>query len=335
MTRAAGIVCGLLVLSALAGCGDDDDPAATTTTSTTATTAVANDELELLEVPVAGFAERSATFANLDYTLLDATVTNQDLRAYADGSGPSATANTHLIVDVRVTNDTARQLESDADAIALELDGRNIGVADDFLSDVTGFIGANQEVDGFLAFAVDPDTAVDDAVIVFGVEPDRTVSLPLTGAVDPDVFPVELALTGAANGAGPTNSGTIAFEVIEGTLFVDLPHGDTTSPTGERADEGEVFIQVHVQATKTDGRGNDLLSDAAFRLLVDGVARAPFDVATAPTGSTPTPTAEPGVTVDAWVLFAVDAGADTYVLEVGDADAPGGPGSIPLAIDVP
>jgi hypothetical protein len=34
--------------------------------------------------------------------------------------------------------------------------------------------------------------------------------------------------------------------------------------------------------------------------------------------------------VDTWVLFAIDAGADTYVLEVGDLDE--APGSIPIEL---
>ncbi len=122
----------------------------------------------------------------------------------------------------------------------------------------------------------------------------------------------------------------IRFELLDAALFDDLPHGDTTSPTGERADEDEIFLQVHLRATKIEGRGNDVLGNDAFRLLVDGVPRGPFDSATAPDGSTPTPTAEPGVAVDAWVLFVIDPGAGTYVLEVGDLDE--APGSIPIEL---
>lgn len=330
MRRAGGVVFGvLLLLGGLAACGDDDDAAPDTTSSTTSsTTAPAGDELELVERAVDEFSERSVTFANLTYTLLDATVTNADLRAYADGTAPEATAVTHLVLDVRVTNDSGRQLESDEDAIALELADRRVGLADPFLSDVTGFIGANQDVDGFLAFELDDDAlSVGDAVLVLGVAPDRPARLPLTADVGDDPLPVARDLSGSADGVGPTNGGTLRFDLVGMRLFADLPHGDTTSPTGERADEGELFLQVHVRVTKTEGRGNDVLADA-FRLDVDGAARPAFDVATAPEGSAATPTAEPDVTVDAWVLFTIDTSAESYTLLVGDADE--NPGSLPL-----
>lgn len=333
MTRLTGAVCSIFLLLGLVACGGDDDDVAATTTAPTdeSTTSAADKGPTLTETPIEGFEERSATFGNLTYVVSSAAVTNQDLRSYAEGSEPEPTETTHLVLEVTVENPTARQIESDADAIRLDVDGDELAVADDFLTDATGFIGANQTVDGFLAFEVDADASIDDATLVFGADPDRPVLLPLTEPVPEQELPLVVEVTGTAVGTGPTNGGTLSFELLEATLFADLPHGDTTSPTGERADEGEIFVQLHVQVTKTEGRGNDLLSDAAFKLLVDDVPRAPFDSATAPEGSTPTPTAEPGATVDAWVLFAVDAGADSYVLQVGAADD--SPGTI--TIDLP
>ena len=329
MTRFAGISYSVLLVLGLAGCGGDDSPQATTTTVEARTT-TGVDSSTLSEERVDGFEERDVTFANLTDTVLDAKVSNQDLRSYAEGAEPEATGTLHLILDVQVANPTGRQIENDADAISLELGNDTIGVADDFLTEATGFIPANETVDGFLAFEVDVDAPVAEAVLVLGAAPDRPVGLPLTGEVPEPDFPIELTVSGTADGTGPTNGGTIRFELLDATLFDDLPHGDTTSPTGERADEGEIFVQVHLRATKIDGRGNDVLADSAFRLLVDGVPRGPFDSATAPDGSTPTPTAEPDVAVDAWVLFAIDAGADTYVLEAGDLDE--APGSIPIEL---
>lgn len=335
MKRIAGTVGVLLLVAAVASCGGDDDDvsAASTTTAdvTGETTTTASGQPELRDEDVAGFERRAVVFANLTYSVEAAHVSNQDLRSYAEGTDPEPTTTSHLILDVQVENPTSRQIESDADAIALEIDGTTVGVADDFLTDATGFIPANEAVDGFLAFEIDPSTDPAVAMLVFGAAPDRPAMLPLTGDVPPAAFPVEVAVSGEADGVGPTNSGTIRFELLGATLFDDLPHGETTSPTGERADVGEVFVQLHVRATKTDGRGNDLLGDDAFALLVDGVPRGPFDSATAPEGSTPTPTAEPAVAVDAWVLFAVDAGAETYVLQVGDPNS--SPGTI--AVELP
>ena len=320
-----------LVLLAPVACGDDDAESVTSTTTTVAAAGPTSTEAEqtaLSDEPVTGFEQRMVTFANLTYTVLDAHVSNQDLRSYAEGSEPQTTDARHLVLDVEVANPTGRQLESDGDAISLEVGGDTLSVADPFLTDAIGYVPANATVDGFLAFELDTAAPVTESVLVLGAAPDRPARLPLTGSVPDAGYPVELEVSGSADGTGPTNGGTIRFELLDATLFADLPHGDANSPTGERADEGEIFLQVHLRATKVEGRGNDLLGDGAFRLLVDGVPRAPFDSATAPEGSTPTPTAEPNVAVDAWVLFAVDEGADTYVLEVGDLEQD--PGSLPI-----
>lgn len=333
MTRSTGIGCCFLLV--LAACGGDDDDSATTTTTAAVvdeTTTSTDEGPELSEEPIAGFEAREVTFGNLTYAVADAVVSNQDLRTYAEGSDPEATDTTHLILEVQVENPTSRQIESDADAISFDLEGDEIGVADDFLTEATGFIPANETIDGFLAFEIDPAADVADGEIVFGAAPDRPARLPLTGTVPEPTLPLEVDVTGSADGVGPTNGGVLTFELLGATLHDDLPHGDTTSPTGERADEAEVFVQLHLRITKVDGRGNDLLGDQAFKLLVDDVPRSPFDSATAPEGSTGTPTAEPGAAVDAWVLFAVDSGASSYVLQVGAADE--NPGSIAIELPV-
>lgn len=333
MRRIAGAACSVLLVVGAAACGGDDDDAATTTTTTEAqsTTTEAEDAPEeVTDEEVEGFEERAITFGNLTYTVVAAHVTNQDLRTYAEGSEAEVGDATHLILDVEVENATGRQIESAAAAINLVIGDDSSGVADDFLTDATGFIAANETVDGFFAFEIDEDAAAEDAELVFGIAPDREARLPLTGEVPDSEFPVEFPVSGTANGVGPTNGGTISFELLDATLFEDLPHGDTTSPTGERADDDEIFVQIHVRATKTDGRGNDVLGVDAFRLVVDGTPRSPFDVAIAPEGSTPGPTAEPGAAVDAWVLFAIESDGTEYVLEAGDLEQ--SPASLPIEL---
>ena len=140
-------------------------------------------------------------------------------------------------------------------------------------------------------------------------------------------------MSGSAEGVGPTNGGTFVFTVVDITLSEDRPHEHANSPTGLRADEDELFLVVHVQAEKVAGRGNDLLSVDAFRLLVDGLPRSPWDTAIDPLGSNESPTAEPGAVEDAWVAFLVPIDATELALQAGDlAD----PGVIPLNLpDLP
>ena len=313
-------------------CGDSDtEQPARSTTEPSAATSTTVDEASPDVRRFDAFEARSVQFGNLVYTLEAVRVTNQTLRSLADDAEPEVGDSHHLVIDVRVSNETGRAIESDDESIGLEVGGDRTPLADAFLSDAVGIIRADTSVESFLAFEVDDADEVDlaSATVVFGTSPDRPARLPLGGDVPEPELPLSFELTGTSTGVGPTNAGPIEFTALDGAAFADLPHGDTTSPTGERADAGEIFLQIHVRATKTDGRGRDLLSDA-FRLLVDGVPRAPFDVATTASGSTPTPTADVGAAVDAWVLFVVPTDGGAFVLQVGDpAEAPG---TIPLAV---
>src|SRR5690606_25164237 len=96
-----------------------------------------------------------------------------------------------------------------------------------------------------------------------------------------------------AEGVGPTNGGTIVFTVLDVTYAIDRPLEESNSPTGNRADEGEVFLTIHLRAEKTSGRGNDVLQ-GGLRLRVDDAPIAPWDAAIAETGSTESPFVEPG-----------------------------------------
>ena len=276
-----------------------------------------------------GLDEREITFANLRYVVTGGVLTDQDLRSYRDGTDPEKSDEVHVILDVRVDNETGRQLDSDDAAISLVVDGdRRLPVASSFLWDATGFIRANSTVTSHLAFEVD-ELDLSSAVLTFGAQPDAPASLPLVGEVPDDGFPVEFELSGTATGVGPTNGGTVQFEVVAGDLFLDLPHGLTTSPTGERANADERFLRLLVRTEKLDGRGDDLLVDA-FRLAVGPQRLVSFDVADDPAGSTGSPRATLGATTDVYVLFVVPADATEVTLEVGDAAET--PGTIPLTL---
>jgi hypothetical protein len=199
-----------------------------------------------------------------------------------------------------------------------------------FLSGVVGIIPEAAAVDTFLAFEVPPDVDLTGAVLRIGAAPDRPASLPLTGEVPSPEYPQTVDVEGSAEGIGPTNGGTIVFTLVDGTLSEDRPHERSNSPTGLRADTGELFLVLHVQAEKVEGRGNDILGPDAFRLLVDGTPRAPWDVATDPLGSNDSPTAMPNAVVDAWVAFLTPTDASEFALLAGDLSDE--PGTIPVEL---
>ncbi len=340
----AGGPTALLVL--VAGCsgisGEDtttsQPPIATsqppTTVATTTTTTEVDPEPVLVSVELAGFEPRSVVFGNVEFTITGVRVSNQELGSYAEGGEPIVDEdNFYAYLDITAQNMMSNtQTEGFSEEIyKLVVDDRELDAAFEmsFMSDVAGIIGPNTTVDTFLAFPISEEADLADADFLIGVRPDRKASLPLTGDVVANPYPIQVELSGSAEGVGPTNGGTIVFTVVDATLSEDLPHEHANSPTGLRADEDELFLVVHVLAEKIAGRGNDLLGVDAFRLLVDGLPRSPWDSAIDPLGSNESPTAEPGAVEDAWVAFLVPVDATELVLQAGDlAD----PALIPLTL---
>lgn len=354
--RRVGHTCAgvILVGSLLAGCGGDDDaaPAATATpvveatevpttppepTATEVPTATPDPtptpEPQVIEEAIAGFAEGTVVFGNVEYTATRAVVTNQDLRSYAEGTEPEVDEGArYVVVDVTATNLLgSTQIGLDDDQVGLVVGDIRLPLEQGFLSDITTFVQPAATVRSFVAFALAADDDPAAAAVVFGATPDRLAALPLTAAVTDLGYPIVTPIEGQGVGTGPTNGGTLVFELQEALVAIDLPHEAVTSPTGQRADVGEVFVRLHVTVEKTEGRGNDLLSDA-FRLVVDGAPTEPFDVAETPTGSNGSATAVPGAVVDAWVLFLVPVDAGELALQVGAFDQD--PDLIPLELDL-
>jgi hypothetical protein len=211
----------------------------------------------------------------------------------------------------------------------LEIAGEVFPAIDEmaFLSNLTGFIQANSAVQSFLSFAVHEGVTLAEAVLRVGSPPDRIASLPLTGAVPEPVYPLELDVSGSAEGVGPTNPGTVVFTLLGASLHEDKPHEHSTSPTGHRANADELFLVLHVRAEKASG-GPDLLGTGAFRLVVDGVPQAPWDSAGHPAGSAGSPQLAAGAAVDAWVAFLIPTSATELALQVGRFDQD--PGLIPV-----
>lgn len=328
------------VMIVTAACSSGDGTAGTAATSTTAAptpteeaTTEAAPRLEIQEL--AGFQERSVVFSNVEFTVTAVRTSNQRPDSYAAGGEAEVDASQHYAyLDVVATNRMPSSLAEGLDVAdyRLILAGGEVAPVDEmsYLSDITGIIGAASAVDTFLAFEVPADADLSGAALRIGAGPDRPAVLPLTGEVPASDYPSTFPLDGAAEGVGPTNGGTIEFRLIEATLSEDRPHEHSNSPTGLRADSGELFLVLHVQAEKVSGRGNDLLGADAFRLVVDGVPRAPWDVAIDPLGSNETPTAMPNAVVDAWVAFLIPVDAAEFALRVGDLSDE--PGSIPVEL---
>lgn len=290
---------------------------------------------ELVVEPLAGFEARSVVFGNVEYRVTDVKVSNQTLRSYASGADPEIGDEFFAFLDITAVNQMSGTMSGrlDASIYRLELADAEVGAADQmgFLSDLTGFIRANTGVDSFLAFPVAEGTDLSSAVLVIGASPDRRARLPLTGPVPEHPYPLEVELGVSAEGDSPTNpGGRIVFTVLGARLTEDSPHENATSPTGLRANEDELFLVFHVQAEKIAGGGPDAINTSAFRLIVDGVPRSPWDAASHPQGSQGSPRLDPGSAVDVWVAFMLPVDAVDLVLQAGLVS--GDPALIPIEL---
>lgn len=328
-----GPIALLVLVSGCSGTSDEETtttsppPTTTLAAATTTTTTELEPEPVLVSEELAGFEKRSVVFANVEFTITGAMISNQELRSYAEGGEPVIDENNlYAYLDITAQNMMSNtQTEGfGAETYKLVVGDRELDAATEmsFMSEVAGIIGPNTTVDTFLAFPISDEVELAGAALLIGVRPDRKASLPLTGEVAVNPYPIQVELTGSAEGVGPTNGGTIVFTVVDATLSEDLPHEHANSPTGLRADEDELFLVVHVLAEKVAGRGNDLLSVDTFRLVIDGLPRSPWDSAIDPLGSNESPTAEPGAVEDAWVAFLVPIDATELALQAGDLADP-------------
>lgn len=285
-----------------------------------------DDEPVLITEELAGFAPRSVRFSNVEFTVTGVRTSNQQLRSYAQGGDPAIDEDgLYAYLDITAVNAMSSTMTERLGPghYKLLLGGNELDAAEElgFLSDLTGFIRANTGVDSFLAFPLDGPMDLAGSELIIGVPPDRRASLPLTGDVPPPAYPVEVELSGSAVGTSPTNPGTIEFTLLGATLAEDQPLEFATSPTGLRANEDELFLVIHLRAHKVSGGGSDHLGPSAFRLIVDGVPRAPWSSATAPGGSQGSPIVQAGAAIDVWVGFLVAIDASEVALQAGDFDA--------------
>jgi hypothetical protein len=329
----------LAVALVVASCGGSGAEETTTTAApptTAASTTTSESEPVLIVDELEGFEARSVTFANIEFTITGVKVSNQELRSYAEGGEPEIADTYHAFLDITAVNRMSSTMSEglEPQTYGLDIGGTVVTAADemDFLSDLASFIRANTGVSSFLAFPVPAGTVLEDALLVIGVPPDRQARLALTGPVAPATYPIEIDLEESAAGVGTTNGGSLEFTVLQISLTEDLPQEHATSPTGHRADEGEIFLVVHALVEHVGDRGGEHLASTTgpWRLLVDGIPRAPWTVSDRPGGSPGGPIVEAGAAVDAWVAFIVPTDADEYVLQVGDPAED--PGLIPLPL---
>lgn len=315
IVRAAALASGLAI--AVGACGS---PAATVgpTAEPVATAEPSPPALALTHEAIPGLTKNSVTFANVEFTLTDGFLSNQDPRNYASKASPEPTESTRVFLLLSGKNPTSGRPDLSAELFNLVLaDGKPIA-ADPLFGDGEDFIApaSNATADGFLAFEVQPGTDLTGATLAIGKPPDRIASLVLTGAQPKPEFPVALALSGEAPGIGITNSSKMLYTLLGGTLAIDNPIDFPAYDTGARANDDELFLALDIRMLMESGSVEGTFKDQ-FRLIVDGAQRGPYN---SPEGGS----IGPGAAVDTVVGWLIPDSAKAVTLQVGDpAKEPG------------
>jgi hypothetical protein len=321
IVRAAAFASGLAI--AVAACGS---PAATVapTAEPVATAEPTPTALAVTHEAIPGLVRNSVTFANIEYTLTDGFVSNQDPRNYADKASPEPTEATRVFLLVSGKNPTSSRPGLVAEVFRLVLgDGKSVA-ADALFGDGEDFIAppANATADGFLAFEVQPGTSLDGASLSIGLPPDRVAALMLTGSQPKETYPIKLAASGEARGIGITNSSKLLYTLLDGSLYIDNPLDSPNYDTGVRANDDELFLVLDIRLLMESGTLEGTFKDQ-FRLLVDGAAKAPWN---SPKGDS----IGVGASVDTQVGWLIPASAKAVTLQVGDPTKE--PGTIAITL---
>ncbi|HYN68727.1 MAG TPA: hypothetical protein VEX41_00780 [Candidatus Eisenbacteria bacterium] len=314
--RAAALSAGLVMV--VGACGTPAATVAPTAAAPVVTAEPTPTALALTHEAIPGLAKNSVTFANVEYTLTDGFVSNQDPRNYAAEASPEPTESTRVFLLLSGQNPTAGRPELSAELFNLVLaDGKPIA-ADPLFGDGEAFIAppSNATEDGFLAFEVQPGTDLDGATLAIGKAPDRIATLVLTGAQPKPDYPVTLSLSGEAPGIGITNSSQLVYTLLGEGLYIDNPLEFPNYDTGARANDDELFLVLDIRMLMESGSVEGTFKDQ-FRLIVDGAPRAPWN---SPDGGS----IGPGAAVDTRVGWLIPADAKAVTLQVGDpAKEPG------------
>ena len=292
------------------------EPVATAGPSPTAL-AVTNEAIPAL-------ARNSVTFANIEYTLADGFVSNQDPRNYADKASPEPTEATRVFLLLSGKNPTSIRPELSAELFNLVLDSGKEIAADPLFGDGEDFIApaSNATADGFLAFEIQPGTELRNSSLAIGKTPDRIAVLALTTSQPKAAYPIKLAVSGEARGIGITNSSKLLYTLLDGGLYIDNPLESPNYETGARANDDELFLVFGVRMFMESGTLEGTFKDQ-FRLLVDGAAMAPWN---SPKGDS----IGVGASVDTQIGFLIPTSAKAVTLQVGDPTKE--PGTIAITL---
>ncbi|HEV7214922.1 MAG TPA: hypothetical protein VGP33_07320 [Chloroflexota bacterium] len=263
----------------------------------------------LMSRPLEGILPRQVQYANMQFQVTTATITNQD------PSGQTVADRAFAYLSVTVVNSGLEAQAIGQNLLKLSLSDNQryqeeSGATLSLARDTTGTLK--------LTYQVPPNATWDRASLVLDRPEKEPALLPLYGPVPTPPFPIKLAAAGEAKAA------PLTYKVTAATLDLDY--------NGQRADKGRRFLILSLvfvaDPPSKDNwtTGCAALTDSCFRLLVDGLPSAPLKA--------PLQLISRGSSSNGQVVFQLPATSNQVDLQVGDAGS-GTTATIPLSTKTP
>ena len=266
--RSSWPICGGLVLATVAACGGHLPGRATPEPTLQPGGRPEATQIAPIEVPFTGALPRSADFAGLRFTVASATISN--LHPYPMFSD-DPTEFLFGILDLQVENASGGDADYSFGEESFFLrtwSGQELPEVHHPGSRRFSGLAFGESATDTVAFGLPDADALDGATLLIGERPDAPAGIALSG----EERPVELPRTLTPIGPATAHVGPIEWAVTSGDVSLDRPGDIPETASGDRADEGQVFVQLTLRGTVSGSQyGQTSITSEEVRLVVDGV----------------------------------------------------------------
>ncbi len=242
--------------------------------------------------PLEGTLPRQVQYANLQFSVERATISNE--QPYPFGDSPEYSRNQgYAYIDVSIVNPISENIFVDRGLARLKL-------GDQLYSETSGWannVAPQSSTNARWVFEVPIDAAWENAELILA-EPDKQPArLPLTGSAATAEYPIHLSAGGEATAQ------EVTYTILSATLDLD--------GFGKRAEAGMRYLILEMRFTNnsTFAGGFPLLPDD-FRLIVDELPIAPIVA--------PIQVLQARSALEDEVLFEFPVSASDVALQVGE-----------------
>jgi hypothetical protein len=260
-----------------------------------------SEEIEPFELPLDAALPRSVTYANLEWTVTEATIDNTKISLFQTDKRTDEYHAAHITLEVK--NPLIGYMSLDSGLLRLRMGGEMYEPDESRPLDMPR---GGEDRESHLVFRVPLDATWQGAALVIAESGKVPAELVLDGPAPEREFPMALG-----SGATATTQET-DYKIMSAVLGLDY--------RGKRIEEGKRYLALTMRVT-FNGQPNLAVTGENFRLLVDGAPMAPIDSIIE--------VIDPNSFKEGEVVFEIPASVTQAALQVGET-AQGETAQIPL-----